>query len=451
MAAACSLVRSRSRKAKPPQATCTSLRSSSLRVRAMDAVPRAGVQARLVHGPRPGGAHPRAPVVEQVAEALLQRDAGSQPVSALRRAGSPTCAGTSEGRRRSLSTRISTATWARARSASSRSRILQPRPLQTLKTPPRDLRRAIEQGPVGAHHVAHVGVVAHRLEVAHEEHRLAQARPRSRRSGGRTSSRRRPRPGRVRCGGRCGCARRAGPGRGRTRRPAGPARSCWPRRARRAAGGRPRAGAGRRGPRRRTPRRSPPPGGRGRGARRRSASTRWTRPRTLVRRVPPGSSQDTCTLDWPARWTMRSGATGSSTGSRAAGSLRSASSSAEPRGGSRACSAVGPGEAEELGRRVLAPEEVHEVGAHEASHPGDEDLHRGAPGAPGVTLGMRIKRRAYHTLRTSLLLLRPGRCTDGRGRRRPGGPPGRRCPGSCRCRPRPRAGRRSATGAPPAS
>src|SRR6266511_3337489 len=64
----------------------------------------------------------------------------------------------------------------------------------------------------------------------------------------------------------------------------------------------------------------------GASPRRRTASSRWTIPSTFVRSVPPGSIQDRWTLDCPARWTMRSGATASSTGSRDAGSFRSASS-----------------------------------------------------------------------------------------------------------------------------
>ncbi len=48
-------------------------------------------------------------------------------------------------------------------------------------------------------------------------------------------------------------------------------------------------------------------------------------PSTFVRIVPAGSSQDRRTLDWPARWMIRSGRTSSTTAAAAAGSLRSAS------------------------------------------------------------------------------------------------------------------------------
>ena len=64
----------------------------------------------------------------------------------------------------------------------------------------------LEQQPVGAHDVAHVGEVAHGVEVARPRARRAGARPRSPRSGARRSSPRRPRRGRGRCGGRCACS-----------------------------------------------------------------------------------------------------------------------------------------------------------------------------------------------------------------------------------------------------
>ena len=99
-------------------------------------------------------------------------------------------------------------------------------------------------------------------------------------------------------------------------------------------------------------------------------------PSTFVRIVPPGSSHERWTLDWPARWTMRSGRTSSTTAAAAAGSLRSASTHAHARGRAPRHPAVRQHDPVDLDLRLLRAQEVHEVPAHEAAGAGDEQPHR---------------------------------------------------------------------------
>ncbi len=102
-------------------------------------------------------------------------------------------------------------------------------------------------------------------------------------------------------------------------------------------------------------------------------------PSTFVRSVPAGSSQDRWTLDCPARWRIRSGRTSSTTAAAAAGSVRSASIDARPRGRAPRHPSVGQHHSVDLDLGVLRVQEVHEVAAHEAPGTGDEEPHRYAP------------------------------------------------------------------------
>ena len=201
---------------------------------------------------------------------------------------------------------------------------------------PRPASPFSSEQPVGAHHVAHVGEVAHRLEVA-DLRAPAAAGPASISAIWRAnelSAKASPRPGPVWWKVRVSTTRMP-PARAVLAARGRPAPPCSPRRARPgAAAPSSRIGSSPRRDRRRTPRRCPPPAPRAAAPRRRAASSRCTMPSTFVRSVPPGSSHDWWTLDWPARWTMRVGPHRlDRRAAAAAGSSRSASMDARARRG----------------------------------------------------------------------------------------------------------------------
>ena len=251
---------------------------------------------------------------------------------------------------------------------------------------PRPARRA-PAAPVGAHHVAHVGEVAHGVQVARPSARGGR-RPASISAIWRAkelSAKASPRPGpvwwkvRVQHHRACRADRR-------TAAPGSPAPPCSPRRARRAAAARPRAAGSVRGcDRRRTPRRCPPPA---RAAAQAAPAQRLQQVQRARARScaawPPGSSQERCTLDCAGQV---DDAVGPDLGSSAA-----SHGGAGPRG--RPSSDVDPGR--QLAARVaarrapgrrprpagmLGAQEVDEVAAHEAADAGDEDLHARAVSA----------------------------------------------------------------------
>ena len=217
-------------------------------------------------GPSRGGAAP--PVVEQVGEGPLEGDArlpaggGAEPrrVADLR-------GDVGRAASRSGSTRTSTRALEAGRGACRGGRGCGG-PGRCRRCRPSRLAR-LEQQPVGAHDVAHVREVAHRLEVAHLEHRRRAAPPRSRRSAGRRSSPRRPRRGPGPVWWKVRVQHDAHPA-GRAvqegEEPPGP--PCSPRRGRRAAAARPRGSASPPGRPCRTPRRCPPRGRAGASPRR---------------------------------------------------------------------------------------------------------------------------------------------------------------------------------------
>ena len=90
-------------------------------------------------------------------------------------------------------------------------------------------------------------------------------------------------------------------------------------------------------------------------------------PSTFVRSVPPGSSHDWWTLDWPARWRIPSGRTSSTTAAAAAGSLRSASTTRAPEAARHDTPPWGSTTPWISTSGVLRVQEVHEVPAHEAA------------------------------------------------------------------------------------
>ena len=99
-------------------------------------------------------------------------------------------------------------------------------------------------------------------------------------------------------------------------------------------------------------------------------------PRTFVRSVPPGSSHERWTLDWPARWRIRSGRTSSTTAAAAAGSLRSASTHAHPEAARHDTPPCGSTTPWISTSGLLRVQEVDEVAAHEAAGARDQQPHR---------------------------------------------------------------------------
>ena len=120
-----------------------------------------------------GGARPRGDataIVEQVAQGLASGISGSQPVSARSRELSPSSTGMSTGRWRSGSgsRRMGTVAIEMNCSASSCTAIADRAHVVDLAGPP-----VLDQQPVAAHDVTHVGEVALRAEVADLDHALA--------------------------------------------------------------------------------------------------------------------------------------------------------------------------------------------------------------------------------------------------------------------------------------
>ena len=99
-------------------------------------------------------------------------------------------------------------------------------------------------------------------------------------------------------------------------------------------------------------------------------------PSTFVRIVPPGSSHERWTLDWPARWRIRSGRTSSTTAAAAAGSLRSASRTRAPEAARHDTPPWGRTTPWISTAGLLRVQEVHEVPAHEAAGARDQQPHR---------------------------------------------------------------------------
>ena len=104
---------------------------------------------------------------------------------------------------------------------------------------------------------------------------------------------------------------------------------------------------------------------------------------TFVRRVAPGSIHEWCTLDWPARWTMRSGravATAAVTAGRVVEVGLEHGGSARARAGRPAARTH---EREHLHLGMVGAQQLQQVAAHEAVSAGDEDPHR-LTSAPAV-------------------------------------------------------------------
>ena len=311
---------------------------------------------------------------EQVGERLLERDPGLPAGRRRSRDGSPTCAGHVGGAQPAgIDAHLHLAP---SRREQQLEHLADRAPAAAADVVGLARVALVEQQPVGAHHVAHVGEVAHGVEIADLDH--GGRRPcsisaiwRAKRALGEGLAA--PGPGVVE-GPR---QHHAQPARRTVELPrARPGPPCSPRTARPAAAASSRGSAARPPPRHRTPRRCPPRAPPASGPARRTASSRCTRPSTFVRSVPPGSSHDCWTLERPARWTIGVGADVLDDGRSGGGVVEVGLDEAHPLRGRARQAAVRRDDAVDAHFRLLASQELEQVAADEAAGARDEQLHR---------------------------------------------------------------------------